>query len=145
MAKSAVTLRTASSVDALSDDGVLAPAACADDSLSDVSDSSDVFGRTGGEEFGLVLPATDAVGARWLVEAVRREVEALELPAEDGCAPVRVTVSAGVAVADAQSRLSGDRLYGQADQSLYEAKHAGRNRVEVYGSTAGVSATLPLT
>jgi diguanylate cyclase (GGDEF)-like protein len=106
--------------------------------------ASDVFGRTGGEEFGLVLPATDVAGARWLVEAVRREVEALELVDSDG-APVKVTVSAGVAVADAESRLSGDRLYGQADQSLYEAKRAGRNRVEVYGVTAGASAALPLT
>ena len=107
--------------------------------------ASDVFGRTGGEEFGLVLPATDAAGARWLVETVRRAVEALELTASDGGAPVKVTVSAGVAVADAQSSLSGDRLYGQADQSLYEAKRAGRNRVEVYGLTAGASAALPLT
>ena len=110
--------------------------------------ASDVFGRTGGEEFGLVLPATDAAGARWLVEAVRREVEALELPVSDGDGDssvlVKVTVSAGVAEADASSRLSGDRLYGQADQSLYEAKRAGRNRVEVYGSTAGASAALPL-
>jgi diguanylate cyclase (GGDEF)-like protein len=106
--------------------------------------ASDVFGRTGGEEFGLVLPDTDVAGARWLVEAVRREVEALQL-ADDHGAPVLVTVSAGVAVADASSRLSGDRLYGQADQSLYEAKRAGRNRVEVYGITAGASAALPLT
>ena len=106
--------------------------------------ASDVFGRTGGEEFGLVLPATDAAGARWLVEAVRREVEALEVPSGDGGAAVKVTVSAGVAVTDASSRLSGDRLYGQADQSLYETKRAGRNRVEVYGSTAGASAALPL-
>jgi diguanylate cyclase (GGDEF)-like protein len=106
--------------------------------------ASDVFGRTGGEEFGLVLPDTDVAGARWLVEAVRREVEALALADERG-APVTVTVSAGIAVADARSRLSGDRLYGQADQSLYEAKRAGRNRVEVYGITAGASAALPLT
>lgn len=107
--------------------------------------SSDVFGRTGGEEFGLVLPATDAAGARWLVEAVRREVEAMDLANADDGSPVKVTVSAGVAVADPQSRLSGDRLYGQADQSLYEAKRGGRNRVEVYGITAGASAALPLT
>ncbi len=105
---------------------------------------SDVFGRTGGEEFGLVLPATDVAGARWLVEAVRREVEALDLASSDGRAPVKVTVSAGVAVADPHSSLSGDRLYGQADQSLYEAKRAGRNRVEVYGITAGASAAIPL-
>ena len=106
--------------------------------------SSDVFGRTGGEEFGLVLPATDVAGARWLVETVRREVEAMVLANADDGSAVMVTVSAGVAVADPQSRLSGDRLYGQADQSLYEAKRAGRNRVEVYGITAGASAALPL-
>ena len=106
--------------------------------------ASDVFGRTGGEEFGLVLPATDAQGARWLVEAVRREVEALEVASSNNGAPVKVTVSAGVAVADANSSLSGDRLYGQADQSLYEAKRAGRNRVEIYGISAGASAALPL-
>ncbi len=107
--------------------------------------ASDVFGRTGGEEFGLVLPATDVAGARWLVEAVRREVEAMVLASSADGTPVQVTVSAGVAVADAHSSLSGDRLYGQADQSLYEAKRAGRNRVEVYGITAGASAALPLT
>lgn len=106
--------------------------------------ASDVFGRTGGEEFGLVLPNTDAAGARWLVEAIRRAVEALDLPGAQG-RPVKVTVSAGVAVAGHATPLSGDRLYGQADQSLYEAKRAGRNRVEVYGDGAGASAALPLT
>jgi len=105
--------------------------------------ASDVFGRTGGEEFGLVLPATDVAGARWLVEAIRRAVEDMALTGADGQA-VRVTVSAGVAVASPGSTLSGDRLYGQADQALYEAKHAGRNRVEVHGLGVGASAALPL-
>ena len=105
--------------------------------------ASDVFGRTGGEEFGLVLPGTDAAGARWLVEAIRREVEAMTLAGAAG-QPVKVTVSAGIAVAAPDTALSGDRLYGQADQSLYEAKHAGRNRVEVYGQGVGASAMLPL-
>jgi diguanylate cyclase (GGDEF)-like protein len=105
--------------------------------------ASDVFGRTGGEEFGLVLPATDVAGARWLVDSIRREVAAMSLAGAQGEA-VQVTVSAGVAVAEPQATLSGDRLYGQADQALYEAKHAGRNRVEVYGLGAGASAALPL-
>lgn len=105
--------------------------------------ASDVFGRTGGEEFGLVLPGTDMAGAHWLVEAIRLAVMALEVPAADGM-PVKITVSAGVAVAEPHANLSGDRLYGQADQALYEAKHAGRNRVEVYGINAGASGALPL-
>ena len=125
--------------------------------------ASDVFGRTGGEEFGLVLPDTDAAGARWLVEDIRRAVMAMALarddtvgpgevpgelpggvPGEGAGTPVQVTVSAGLAVADAQTWVSGDRLYGHADQALYEAKHAGRNQVAVYGLGRGTSALLPL-
>ena len=103
--------------------------------------ASDVFGRTGGEEFGLVLPGTDLAGARWLLETIRREVEAIAVPSDSG-QPVRVTVSAGVAMADQGAALAADRLYGRADQALYEAKRAGRNRVEAFGSTAGASAAL---
>ncbi len=105
--------------------------------------SSDVFGRTGGEEFGLVLPGTDAAGALWLVDGIRRAIEVLAVTGADG-QTVSVTVSAGVAVAEPNLPLTGDRLYGQADQALYEAKRTGRNRVEVHGVTAGASAALPL-
>jgi diguanylate cyclase (GGDEF)-like protein len=105
--------------------------------------ASDVFGRTGGEEFGLVLPGTDMAGAHWLVEAVRCEIEALSWPGA-GDAVVKVTVSAGVAISEPGSAISGDRLYGQADQALYEAKRNGRNRVDVFGQGVGASAALPL-
>lgn len=104
---------------------------------------SDVFGRVGGEEFGLVLPGTDADGAKGLVEAIRQEVEALAVPVGQA-QTVKITVSAGVAVAQADSNQTGDRLYGQADQSLYEAKRGGRNRVEVHGQGAGAAAPLAL-
>lgn len=94
--------------------------------------SSDVFGRMGGEEFGLVLPATDETGAAQLVEQVRAAVEALELRCPQGTR-FCLTVSAGVAVALADSGLSADRLYMLADQALYRAKDLGRNRVRVDG------------
>lgn len=105
--------------------------------------ASDVFGRTGGEEFGLVLPDTDLAGAQRLVDDIRRTVEALQTPSSTG-AIVKVTVSAGVAVADLDTAVSADRLYGQTDQALYEAKRAGRNRIEAYGATVGASGALPL-
>ena len=97
--------------------------------------ASDVFGRTGGEDFALVLPATDAAGARYLVELVREAVEQMAV-VDQRHRPVPVTVSAGVAVADAQARVSGERLYGRADQALYEAKRSGRNRVVLYGTSS---------
>lgn len=93
---------------------------------------ADALGRTGGEEFGLVLPATDAAGARRLVEDMRHAIEAMRWHDEQGGA-VAVTVSAGIAVAEPGDTLSADRLYGLADQALYEAKRNGRNRVELYG------------
>ena len=91
--------------------------------------ASDIFGRTGGEEFGLVLPGTDLSGARRLIEQVRRAVEAMEVRDSRGHA-LRVTMSAGIAVAPHDAAIEGDRLYGRADRALYEAKHSGRNRVE---------------
>ena len=103
--------------------------------------ASDAFGRTGGEEFGLVLPATDEAGARRLLEVVRQAVMAMAVADAQG-QPVPVTVSAGIAVAAPQDEVSGDRLYGRADQALYEAKRAGRNRVELYGNSNPAQASL---
>jgi diguanylate cyclase (GGDEF)-like protein len=93
--------------------------------------ASDVLGRVGGEEFALLLPATDLAGARRLAEGVRAAVEALKVPGGDGKA-VGVTVSVGVAVAASDAGLSPDQIYGQADTALYAAKYGGRNRVEVF-------------
>ena len=90
--------------------------------------ASDVFGRMGGEEFALVLPATDGPGALRLAELVRMTVEQMSLADEQG-RPIRVTVSIGVVVAASDSGLSATRLYMLADGALYRAKHCGRNRV----------------
>ena len=91
---------------------------------------SDVLGRVGGEEFLMLLPATDGAGAQRVCEDVRAAVAALRIEASDG-RPVGVTVSGGIAVAAADSRLDRDRLYGWADQALYQAKAQGRNRMVV--------------
>jgi len=89
---------------------------------------SDVLGRLGGEEFGLVLPATGAAGANHLAEQVRLAVEALELKG-DGGKPLRVTLSAGVA--EAARSDTPETLMHLADKALYQAKQKGRNRVVV--------------
>jgi diguanylate cyclase (GGDEF)-like protein len=109
---------------AVGDQVLKAVAACARARLR----GSDVLGRLGGEEFGQVLPATGATGARHLAEQVRLAVEALELQG-DGGQPLRVTLSAGVA--EAARGDTPETLMHLADKALYQAKQKGRNRVVV--------------
>jgi len=74
-------------------------------------------GRFGGEEFVLAICATPE-RARVLAEALRRQIQR----------EVNVTVSVGVANAK-KAEWDVRRLVGMADQALYAAKHAGKNRV----------------
>ncbi|MCL7714563.1 sensor domain-containing diguanylate cyclase [Stenotrophomonas mori] len=88
-----------------------------------VARTGDVPCRVGGEEFLMVLPATTASGAAQLAERLRRQVAAVDTP------PVgRITVSLGVAAWPADGTAVADVLK-QADERLYAAKRAGRNRV----------------
>jgi len=86
----------------------------------------DLVGRWGGEEFVLVLPHLDVVGARVAGERVRRRIAELAIPLPDGDT-ARLTVSVGGAVARGDE--SFERLLQRADRALYAAKATGRNRV----------------
>lgn len=95
--------------------------------------STDWIGRYGGEEFLLVLPETEMWGASTVAEKVRSLVQGTMVLMEDGT-PARVTISIGLAeLADIagprETKITGRDLIAAADRSLYEAKHAGRNRV----------------
>jgi diguanylate cyclase (GGDEF)-like protein len=92
---------------------------------------SDHGGRYGGEEFLMVLANADADGACTFAERLRQEVESTELSSEHG-APIRVTLSLGVATLSPEQQTPGD-LVSQADEALYRAKEAGRNRIEAAG------------
>jgi diguanylate cyclase (GGDEF)-like protein len=94
--------------------------------LKHVLRSSDVRGRFGGDEFVIVLPDTPAAGAAYVAEALRREIESLEVPIDGSI--VRVTASVGVASAVTEE-LDPNGLVGRADRALYAAKNAGRNTV----------------
>jgi diguanylate cyclase (GGDEF)-like protein len=87
---------------------------------------SDVLGRLGGEEFALLLPETTSEAARAFAERLRSGVR--ECPVVIDGETIVATVSIGVA--GATPRTSGiEALLRAADQALYEAKRAGRNRV----------------
>jgi diguanylate cyclase (GGDEF)-like protein len=90
--------------------------------------SYDALARDGGEEFLLVLPATDRDDAVRVAERIRVAIAAG--PVATAAGMLSVTASFGVAMAYGIEH-DGDALVKAADEGLYRAKKAGRNRVEV--------------
>jgi len=88
--------------------------------------TNDLVARIGGEEFAVLVPATRRQGGLALADKLRRTV-ANERFVHDGDT-IPVSLSLGVAEYDAAME-SSDTLVKQADERLYEAKHAGRNTV----------------
>ena len=99
---------------------------------------ADLAARYGGEEFCLLLPETDADGARQVAEQIRAELEARAVP-HAGAPWLRLSLSAGVNVCLPQPTDALARgvmaLIDGADQALYAAKAAGRDRIAVFSET----------
>ncbi len=91
---------------------------------------SDVAARYGGDEFAILLPDTDAYGAFVEAERIRRAVEQIRLSQQH-----LVSVSVGTATYPAPSTRTKEELIRQADQALYLAKAAGRNRTMSFAAT----------
>jgi diguanylate cyclase (GGDEF)-like protein/PAS domain S-box-containing protein len=89
----------------------------------------DVFARFGGDEFVLLLPETSQEQAYEVLERVRLVLTAQ--PLDLGGNPVALTISAGIASLS-DDKETFDTLLSQADQALYRAKEAGRNKVVRY-------------
>jgi len=87
--------------------------------------ASDVVARFGGEEFVVLMPETDLANAVLIAERVREAMATSRIEP----LPEPVTVSFGVAERAAGE--PGRALLARADRALYEAKHAGRDRVVV--------------
>jgi len=94
--------------------------------------SADMPCRYGGDEFSLLLPETDLQGARTIAERIREAVAQLEVEAEG--AFLRSTVSIGVAAFPEHSTDEAKDLMRHADEALYRAKRAGRDRVVPYAA-----------
>ena len=96
--------------------------------LDEACRSTDLPCRYGGEEFAMLLPETDAQGARAAAEKVRALVEAEHVPAASGF--LRLTCSVGAAVWQGGDE-DMDALLKRADTALYDAKEGGRNQVRL--------------
>lgn len=93
----------------------------------------DAVGRFGGEEFVLLLTDASLEDAKTTAERVRARVARLEHPVGRGQAPLRTTVSVGIAIFGAAAQdLTG--LLAAADRAMYAAKAAGRDCVRVAGT-----------
>lgn len=92
--------------------------------------SSDLLARYGGEEFAMLLPDCAWADVRAVGEDVLRGVTALGIAHPSSDAAPHVTVSVGAALRNASHRTPQD-LIRAADEALYRAKNAGRNRLEM--------------
>lgn len=90
---------------------------------------SDVIGRVGGDEFVLLLKEVDMDVVLRKLNQVRAQISATTVPGL-GHAP---TLSVGVYATRSDDRTYRD-VFTRADEALYQAKRAGKNRVQVYGS-----------
>ncbi|HWC88582.1 MAG TPA: response regulator [Pirellulales bacterium] len=96
---------------------------------------SDIVVRYGGEEFVVLLPHTDQIGAQKVADQLRQVVE--QMPIESprlGDRPLMITISVGVASFPGDAE-DGAALLARADEAMYRAKRGGRNQVIVYQNT----------
>ena len=92
--------------------------------LNETLRKSDIVGRWGGEEFLIILPETDAEGAKEVAEHLRKRIEKFEFTAVK-----HKTSSFGITQYQKGSDIQS--LVNKADVALYNAKNKGRNQVSV--------------
>jgi two-component system cell cycle response regulator len=91
--------------------------------------SVDIVARFGGEEFVVALPETTLSGGMVFAERVLAQIAKHPFPGTNG--PFSITASVGVAVYPGDGIGTVEDLFARADEALYRAKAAGRNRVAV--------------
>lgn len=100
---------------------------------------TDLVARYGGEEFVVLLPSTSVDGAVNLAEEIREEIKKLGIRHPASNVSEFVTVSLGVTGAYPGKAISRDTLLKKADEALYNAKDAGRDKVRCAPVDAGES------
>jgi diguanylate cyclase (GGDEF)-like protein len=91
----------------------------------------DIAYRYGGEEFIVAMPGAKGPDGHVAAERIRKAIESTNFPRSESQPGGRVTISGGVAQFPQDGTSSNDLIL-HADQALYQAKAAGRNRVIQY-------------
>jgi diguanylate cyclase (GGDEF)-like protein len=114
--------------------------------MANVVRAYETVGRFGGEEFLVVVPASDAAGTLSQAERIRSCIESQ--PIETQAGPIPVTMSMGVVASSSElpgqsdAATEPDPLLAAADAALYRAKELGRNRAELATPTE-LAASVP--
>lgn len=88
---------------------------------------NELFARTGGEEFALLLPQTDSETAQALANRVLDVIRTMEISVNNG---TKLKITASVGVAEWRAGEPARAFIERADAAMYGAKQAGRDRVE---------------
>ena len=102
--------------------------------------AGDLVARYGGEEFAALFHVTDLAGLKTVAERMRKTIEALNIPHRDSTVSPWVTASIGGAACRPGLTDGQRRFMDKADQQLYVAKQAGRNRISIPQDGNGFSA-----
>jgi diguanylate cyclase (GGDEF)-like protein len=95
--------------------------------------TSDYVGRYGGEEFLIILPHTDVVGAASLAERIRSEIASIDI--DINCNEI-LNISISLGLFQFEERMESFELgIAAADKALYKSKRLGKNKVEIYSYT----------
>ena len=100
------------------------------DVVNSVARRSDIIGRLGGEEFGMLLPSTNTTEALEFCERLHAAIGKAVLKHQNSA--IRYTVSIGLTASSRGSLDSIENLLAHADLALYQAKRDGRNRTAVF-------------
>jgi len=103
---------------------------------------ADIACRYGGEEFAVILPETDRLGAHSVTERIRRRVQGAFAERGVGGRRLPLTISGGIS-SYPEDGSDPEALVGRADATLYQAKAAGKNRVMLYHAERRSSIRYP--
>jgi diguanylate cyclase (GGDEF)-like protein len=94
--------------------------------------STDVVARYGGDEFVVLLPNTDRVGALTVAENIKEQAAALKIPHPQSKIYKVITLSIGVSTLRPTKEMKKNQLLEQADKALYQSKAQDRNRISIF-------------